>query len=76
MNPGQQMFHDFFIERVKEDQKEAAEAILKESFQKQDEGTFDMPYMTQLMPKMTAMLRPECVEEFNQAAAHMSAQVG
>ncbi len=72
MNPGQKMFHDFFMDRVQPEKKDAAEQIMTESFQKQDEGTFDADYMQAIMPKMMEMLRPECVEEFMQAAAHMS----
>ncbi len=71
MNPGQQMFYDFYMQRVQPGQETEAKAMMEESFKRQDEGTFDMAYMGQLMPKMIAMLKPECVEEFQAAAAHM-----
>jgi len=64
MNPGQKKFHAFIMGRVKEDQVEEAKILLSESFQKQDERSFDSEYLRdQFMPKMEAMLRPEAVEE-------------
>lgn len=40
MNPGQKMFHDFFMSIVKEGNEEEAEKALTESFEKQAAGTF------------------------------------
>jgi len=31
--------------------------------------------MSEIEPKMMALLRPECIEEFQQAAAHMRGQI-
>jgi len=48
MNQGQEMFYNFFMERVKDDKKEEARALLKESFRKQEEGTFVLRSVTAL----------------------------
>jgi hypothetical protein len=75
MNQGQKMFRDFAMERVKAGKEDDIEAIMAESFRRQDEGTFTKEYMAETAPSMIALLRPECVEEFKQAAAHMSGQL-
>lgn len=63
MNPGQQKFQSFILERVEADEQDNAKALLLESFQKQDEKSFDQAYLKSFIPKMTRMLKPEYVEE-------------
>jgi len=72
MNPGQKIFHDFAMQRVKAGKEAELEALMSEAFTRQDESKFTKLYMAATVPKMMALLRPECVEEFKQAAAHMS----
>lgn len=72
MNANQQRFYDFVMERVKEDKAEEAKAMILENFKKQDEGTFTLEYMRQNTPKMMSFIKPEFLEEFKNAAAHMS----
>jgi len=72
MNPGQAMFYDFAMQRVQAGREEELRAVMEESFRRQDEGTFTKEYMAQIAPKMISLLRPECVQEFAQAAAHMA----
>lgn len=67
MNQGQELFYNFFIERVKEDKKEEAKSLLEDSFAKQAEGTFDMAYFQEIMPKFFAIVKPEAVEEVKAA---------
>jgi len=76
MNQGQKIFHDFAMGRVQTGRETEMENMMSESFQRQDMGTFTMEYMNGIMPKMMDLLRPECVEEFKQAAAHMRTQIG
>ena len=66
MNPGQQKFYEFILERVQKPKLEDAKALLKESFHKQDEGTFDQEYLATFIPKMKEMIREENLEEVNQ----------
>jgi hypothetical protein len=75
MNQGQQMFYNFALERVQPGKEAEIQAIMSESFKRQDEGTFTKEYMAEIAPKMIDLLRPECVEEFKQAAAHMSGRL-
>ena len=72
MNPGQKMFRDFALQRIKPGKEAEMEAILGEAFKRQEAGKFTKLYMAATAPKLMALLRPECVEEFKQAAAHMS----
>jgi len=75
MNPGQKQFHDFALERVQAGKEAEFTALMEESFNKQDTGAFTPEYMSQIVPKMMALLRPECIEEFQQAAAHLRGQI-
>lgn len=63
MNQGQEQFFDFILERVQEDKVAEAKALLAESFKKQSDGTFTHDYITEFIPKMIALLKPENVEE-------------
>lgn len=75
MNPGQANFYNFIMERVQTGKETEIKAILEESFKKQDEGTFSPEYMGQIMPKMLELVRPECLDELKNAAAHMRSQM-
>ncbi|MDR1705112.1 MAG: tetratricopeptide repeat protein [Clostridiales bacterium] len=75
LNPGQKMFFDFVMERVLEGKKADIQKIMAESFKRQADGTFTKEYMAETAPAIITLLRPECVEEFKQAAAHMSGQL-
>lgn len=63
MNPGQEQFFGYILERVKEDQVEEAKALLAESFKKLAEGTFTQDDIMQFIPKMLSMLKPEKIAE-------------
>lgn len=71
MNQNQEMFYNFFMERVMDDKKEEAKAILMDNFAAQDRGEFTKEYMEAQMPKLMAMVKPECMQELMNAAAHM-----
>ena len=71
MNAGQQQFYNFALERAQAGKEEEMKAILAENFRKQEEGTFTKEYMAEAMPKLMALVRPECLEDFQRAAAHM-----
>ncbi|MCL2609688.1 MAG: hypothetical protein FWD94_07290 [Treponema sp.] len=75
MNEGQAKFKEFALARVRQGSEAELEAIMAESFRKQEDGSFTPEYMAGVAPKMIALLRPECVEEFKQAAAHMRSQI-
>lgn len=75
MNQGQEMFYNFFIERVKDNKKEEAKLLLEDSFAKQAEGTFDMAYFQEIMPKLFAIVKPEAVEEVKEAIDHFASKL-
>ncbi|MCL2339720.1 MAG: hypothetical protein FWC59_02325 [Actinomycetia bacterium] len=72
MNADQKNFFDFFMARVQADKSEEAREMLLGNFKRQEDGQFTAEYMQQIAPKMLALLKPEFVEEFKNAAAHMS----
>jgi len=76
MNEQQQMFHDFALKRVIPGKETELEAIMAESFKKQDEGTFTPEYMSKVVQEIIALIRPEFATEFKQAAAHMRSRMG
>ena len=59
MNPVQQMVYDFYLKRVKDDKKEAAKALLQESFARQAAGTYDKEYVDQIVPKYLELVSPK-----------------
>jgi len=63
MHKGQEKFFEFILERVKEDKREDAKALLAESFQKQADRTFTPEYLASFAPRMIEMLKPEHIEE-------------
>lgn len=75
MNPGQEMFYNFFMERARDDKKAEARALLEESFTKQAAGTFDKGYLDQIMPKFFAVVKPEAAEELKEAMEHFSSKL-
>jgi hypothetical protein len=63
VNEGQTKFYYFILERVQDDKKAEAQALLGESFTKQADGTFTPEYIRTFIPKMLALLKPEYTEE-------------
>lgn len=63
MNSGQEMFFNFIMQNVEEENKEKAKELLSESFKKQDDGTFNKEYMMSFIPRMLELIKPERVEE-------------
>ncbi|NFD31105.1 hypothetical protein EXN57_01385 [Clostridium botulinum] len=63
MNQGQEKFLGFILERVEEDKVEEAKALLADNFKKQVEGNFTHDDITQFIPKMAMLLKPDKIEE-------------
>lgn len=72
MNNGQKMFHDFFINLVKDGTESEAEALLSECFKAQDEGTFNSDFHKSVMPKFFALVKPENMNQLKNAMSHFS----
>ena len=75
MNPGQQQFYTFFMERVRDDKKEEAKTLLEESFAKQAAGTFNRAYLHDMMPKIITIVKPEAVEDLKAAMSHFASKL-
>ena len=75
MNPGQERFYNFIVERVKDEYKEDTKTLMQENFRKQADGTFTREDMTETQKKLMQMLRPETVEEVKTAMAHFASQM-
>ena len=75
MNPGQERFYYFILERVGEEYKDAAKELLTENFRKQAEGTFARDDMLKTQEALMKMLKPETVEEVKTAMAHFASQM-
>ncbi len=63
MNQGQEQFFNFVLERVQDNKKDEAKALLSESFTKQEEGLFSVEYMNNFSSKILKILKPEYAEE-------------
>jgi hypothetical protein len=63
MNNGQERFFSFIMERVELENQDKAKELLKESFAKQEEGTFNQEYMMNFIPRMLELIKPECIDE-------------
>jgi len=75
MNQGQEMFYNFFMERVKDDKKEEAKSLLEESFARQAVGTFDLAFFQEIIPKSMAIVKPEAMEEVKEAMNHFASRL-
>ncbi len=64
-----------FIERVKDNNKEDAQALLNECFSKQDSGEFDLKYLEEIKPRFFAIVKPEAVGELTEAMGHFASRL-
>jgi hypothetical protein len=62
MNPGQEMFYNFFMEQVEDGKKDEANVLLEDAFTRQTAGTFDKAYLQETMPQYYSLVKPEAIE--------------
>ena len=72
MDPGQEKFYNFIIERVRDDQKESVKELMNENFRKQADGTFTRDDMVRTQEALMKKLKPEAAEEVKAAMAHFA----
>lgn len=75
MNQGQKMFYDFYMNLVEEGNEKEAEEVLKECFQKQEEGTFHREYLESIQSKMYELIRPEGLEQLKKAMEQFASKL-
>lgn len=63
MNAGQEQFFNFILGNVKDGNQEKAEALLKEAFSKQADGTFNPEYLETFNPQMLALIKEDSLEQ-------------
>ena len=63
MNPGQEQFLNFILERVDENQIEAVRDYMGQNFKKQQEGTFGMKDIEDTRAFLQDKVKPEYVGE-------------
>lgn len=63
MNQGQEKFLNFIMQNVEEENQDKAKELLMESFNKQDDGTFNQEYIMTFIPRMLALIKPENIEQ-------------
>jgi hypothetical protein len=56
MNPGQEMFYNFFMEQVEDGKKDEANVLLEDAFTRQTAGTFDKAYSTGICVNLSLTL--------------------
>jgi len=72
MNAVQEKLYGFVMERVQEDKKEDAKKVLNECFARQENGSFNVAYLTEITPKLASTLKPGFVNELKSALAQFS----
>ncbi|MGL4572844.1 MAG: hypothetical protein ACRCVJ_17490 [Clostridium sp.] len=63
MNQGQEKFFSFIMQNVNEKNQSKAKELLLESFEKQNNGTFNQKYMMTFIPRMLELIKPENIEQ-------------
>ncbi|MEG2739589.1 hypothetical protein [Clostridium sp.] len=63
MNQGQENFFSFIMQNVDEQNQSKANKLLLESFEKQNNGTFNQEYMMTFIPRMLELIKPENIEQ-------------
>ncbi len=72
MNPGQQQFYTFIMERVRDEKKEEAKTLLEDSLARQTDGTFSRAYLHDIMPNFTDIVNPEAIEDVKAAMSQFA----
>lgn len=63
MHSGQKQFYDYILKRVRSGNEEEAKKLLNESFEKQENGTFNQDYLQSFMIEMLELIQDEDKEE-------------
>jgi len=75
MNPGQEQFYNFIMERILEEHKDTVKELMNKNFRKQADGAFTRADMMETQEMLMKMLKPEAMEEVKTAMAHFASQM-
>lgn len=74
MNEEQQKVYDFIIQRTRKGKEDEVKKLIMDGFEKQENNAFTKEYMEGMVPKLLALLRPECIGEFVKTVKKMSSE--
>lgn len=75
MNKNQEMFKNFILTHVKVEKVEEINEILKESFKKQDEGTFNLEYLEDVMKRILDCIKDDSKDIVLNAMNHFKKDI-
>ena len=76
MDPGQEMFLNFILERVQEGKEEEAKELLSYYFKKLTEGNFTQDDIKEALPKFLNLLKPEKIQEVQEILQQFAGNFG
>lgn len=71
----QQKFYNYILKTVKEDRKEEAKTLLLESFEKQNNGSFNIEYVESFIFQMMELIKEENIAEVKKVMLEFKARV-
>ncbi len=63
MNEGQNKFFEFIMACAKEECRDKAKALLAESFERQNSGRFDLPFLAKFNAEIEGCIREDKLDE-------------
>ena len=75
MNQGQELFCNFILERVRDEEKDTAKILLDESLAKLSDDTFTHDDALEAQKTIMKMLKPEALGEVIAAMTQIAAQM-
>jgi hypothetical protein len=75
VNPGQEQFFNFLMERIQDEHKNTAKEMMEENFRQQAAGTFTREHMAETQAALIKLLKPQYVAEVKAAMAHFASQM-
>jgi hypothetical protein len=76
IDPGQEMFLNFILERVQEGKEEEAKELLSHYFKKLTEGNFTQNDIAEAIPKFLILLKPEKIQEVQEIMKQFAGNFG
>lgn len=75
MEQGQNQFYDFIMDKVDDENKDAAKKLLNDSFSKQSDGSFTREYLLQTQQEILKLIRSESSDEVQAAMYHYASLI-
>lgn len=72
MNPRQSQFYQYMEERIKSEYFDVADQLLKEGFEKQNNGTFNKEYFVEYKKQMLSYIKEDSRNEVEAVMSQFS----